>query len=101
MPCPDPDAIDYGDTWPDRPAVQVSHSAATILGGGNPRHRLDRAKRIFRKLASWRGWACRWCGGQVPLFRRADAIYCSESCRKRAAQKRRKGQAWDNPKLTC
>ena len=33
------------------------------------------------------GWTCPECGEPVPMFRRADADYCREACRKRAARK--------------
>lgn len=29
------------------------------------------------------GWACQWCGEEVPVYKRSDAKYCSEGCRKR------------------
>lgn len=50
--------------------------------------RMARAKRVLRNLAA-NGWACAWCGGPVPEFRRADARYCCEGCRKRGARGRR------------
>lgn len=53
------------------------------------RHRIDRAKRILRALAR-DGWRCAWCSGPVPLFRRVDAVFCSDGCRKRAARQRHK-----------
>lgn len=51
--------------------------------------RLARAKRIAHKLHA-NGWRCAWCSRPVPEFRRADAVYCSEGCRKRAARARRR-----------
>lgn len=44
--------------------------------------------RMMRNLRR-NGWCCEWCGGPVPEFRRADARYCREGCRKRAARARR------------
>lgn len=89
MPGPDPYGIEYGPDWPHRSNLLVYRTDASIFGGGNRRHRTDRAKRILKKMASWNGWCRRQCGEDVPLFRRADAIYCSEGCRKRAACRRR------------
>lgn len=89
MPGPDPYGIEYGPDWPHRPNLLVYRTYANYLGGGNNKHRKDRAKRILKKMASWRGWRCQWCGDDVPIYRRADAVFCSEGCRKRAARKLR------------
>ena len=35
------------------------------------------------------GWACRQCCAPIPMYRRADARYCCEGCRKLAARRRR------------
>ncbi|MCJ1900967.1 hypothetical protein MR829_11340 [Paracoccus versutus] len=53
--------------------------------------RTQRKARAMRILANLKrnGWACGWCSGPVPEFRRADARYCCEGCRKRAARSRR------------
>jgi len=85
MPEPDPEGIDYGDEWPERVSVLTYRP----LWGGNKRHRMARAKAILARLLRDR-WACRWCWQSVPLFRRADARYCCEGCRKRSARSRRK-----------
>jgi hypothetical protein len=50
-----------------------------------------RAKRILRNL-QWGGWLCQWCREPVPLWRRADARFCCEGCRKRAARQRRQAR---------
>lgn len=89
MPEPDPYGIELGPDWPERVSVLVYHSlSAAFYGGGNKRHRIDRAKRILSNLR-WGGWCCPWCKEPVPLLKRADARYCSEGCRKRAARARR------------
>lgn len=80
MPGPDPNGVTLGDGWPERPSVLVE-----TYGSGNRKARMARAKRILRNLHRG-GWLCHWCGGPVPLWRRADARYCREGCRKRAAR---------------
>ena len=88
MPGPDPDGITLGHHYPRRLSVLVYRSDASILyGGGNMRHRNQRAEIVLKRLA--RGWLCHWCNGPVPIYRRADACYCSKGCRKRAARFRK------------
>lgn len=88
MPGPDPQGIELGDDFPRRLSVLVYRSDASILyGGGNMRHRNARAKAVLKRLA--RGWLCHWCSRPVPMYRRADACYCSQGCRKRAARSRK------------
>ena len=88
MPGPDPDGIDFGYDYPRRLSVLVYRSDANILyGGGNMRHRNQRAEAVLRRLC--RGWLCHWCSRPVPIYRRADACYCSQGCRKRAARARK------------
>jgi len=53
----------------------------------NMRTRKARARSILHNMA--KGWNCPTCGDPVPTYRRADAVYCSEGCRKRAARIRR------------
>jgi hypothetical protein len=81
MPEPDPHGIEPGNNGP------LSLSVSFFLCQ-NKKHRLARAKRILRNLR-WRDWCCPQCGDYVPLLRRADAVYCCESCRKKAARRRR------------
>lgn len=88
MPGPDPDGIDLGYDYPRRLSVLVHRSDANILyGGGNMRHRNSRAVSVLKRL--FRGWLCHWCNDPVPIYRRADACYCSQGCRKRAARCRK------------
>ena len=89
MPGPDPSGIEYGPDWRNRPSVRVYRTYSNFFGGGNQRHRMDRAKRIAKKLSGWQGWRCLWCCEQIPLYRRADAVFCCEGCRKRAARLRK------------
>ena len=85
MPAPDPEGIDYGYDYPDRISFLVHQG---LFGTGNKRHPMHRAKSILMKISA-DGWRCRWCWEPVPLARRADAQYCCEACRKRAAKSRR------------
>jgi hypothetical protein len=41
------------------------------------------------------GWACLWCGEEVPVHKRSDAKYCSEGCRKRNQRAVRHGRSID------
>ena len=77
MPAPDPNGVTLGAGWPDSLSVEFETWAC-----GNRRTRKRRAVAIFGNLRHG-GWCCRWCAEPVPLFRRADAVYCSAGCRKR------------------
>jgi len=58
---------------------------------GNNGNRRKRANAILRRLA--RGdWYCRWCYAVLPDHLRADALYCCEACRKKAARARRESR---------
>lgn len=46
-----------------------------------------RTIRLARKYTL--GWHCSYCGDLMPVWKRVDAAYCKESCRKLAARKRR------------
>lgn len=83
MPGPDPSAISMHEE-PDGRLVVTSEMAFF----GNRSARIARAIAILRNLQRG-GWCCSWCRGPVPLFRRADARFCGESCRKKAARSRR------------
>ncbi len=82
MPEPDPDGIAPGENWPKGVLVQQWFC-------GNKRHRLARARRILEN-ARWGEWSCRECREPVPMFRRADAVFCREACRKSAARRRKR-----------
>ncbi len=94
MPAPDPFGLSYDETPAGQPIVW-----AEIWGvrnrpyfEGNPKHRKARAAAVLRRLRL-DGWICPECGEPVPLHRRADADYCREGCRKRAARRRRSERA--------
>jgi hypothetical protein len=61
---------------------------AEVWRYGNRKHRLARMLAVTRRMKA-DGWRCSWCGEPVPLYRRADAIYCGDGCRGRAARCRR------------
>ena len=84
MPGPDPRAL-----WIDEDANRPKVCFQAYFWSGNNGNRRKRAIAILRRLL--RGdWNCRWCGDPLPDWRRADALYCSEGCRKRAARARRR-----------
>jgi hypothetical protein len=85
MPAPDPHGVTLGAGWPDSLSVEFETWAC-----GNLRTRKRRAVAVLQNLRRG-GWCCPWCTEPVPLFRRADARFCSEGCRKRSARARRKG----------
>lgn len=55
---------------------------------GNRKHRLARMVAVSRRIKV-DGWRCPRCGEPVPLYRRADARFCGEGCRSRAARARK------------
>ena len=77
MPAPDPQGLDIGFTI-----------TAEVWPHGNRRTRIARMLAIHRSIR-WDGWKCRWCNEPIALFKRADAKFCSEGCRKRAARQQR------------
>lgn len=81
MPAPDPFGIDLGFSGPLSLLVEVWQC-------GNKRHRKARAVRILINLKRGQ-WCCPECGDYVPLYRRADAVYCRTGCRKKAARRRK------------
>lgn len=84
MPGPDPHAL-----WIEsfEPPFRVCHQA--YFWTGNTGNRKARALEILRRLAR-RDWRCRWCFECLPDHLRADARYCGEGCRKKAARLRRR-----------
>lgn len=82
MPAPDPRGITIepqGEGW----ALLME----TFLLSGRTQ-RKARARRILANLTR-DGWTCHACGDLVPEYRRADARYCCEGCRKRHSRTRR------------
>ena len=89
MPEPDPNGVEPGDNWP-RNVLFYQWPC------GNKRHRAARARRIL-KNARWGEWSCHYCHEPVPMFRRADVVYCREGCRKRAARARKAATGAQRP----
>lgn len=83
MPCPDPLAIGYDETPDGRPRIIGEVWPSTGPFAGNPRHRRARINAVARKVL-FNNWTCLHCGDPVPLWRRADAVYCTAGCKKRA-----------------
>lgn len=84
MPAPDPDAIEIGPGWPEKVEVWFTQP----FWDGNRKHRKQRAISIAKNLGRG-GWLCRFCCDPVPLYKRADAVFCSEGCKRRMARWRR------------
>ena len=85
MPAPALDTvfIDGGDGWPQR-LVYLQYP-----GDGGSANRDKRVRRLSARLSNGT-WSCAWCGDDLPIHLRTDAIYCREGCRKAAARQRRK-----------
>lgn len=83
MPGPDPQGLDVEEYEGGGFTLY-----AEVWAHGNRQARIARMKAIVRRLAAG-GWRCEWCRAPVPLYRRADARYCCERCRKNAARHRR------------
>lgn len=88
MPGPDPTAI-----WFDRSDGNVSASYETYFWTGNVGNRKKRVLAILKRMRR-HDWRCRWCWDEMPVWRRADAMYCCEGCRKKAARLRRKDRSY-------
>jgi len=55
---------------------------------GNAGNRFERVKAIGKRIMQGT-WRCKWCGDDLSQDKRADAQFCREGCRKRAARHRR------------
>ena len=86
MPGPDPNGL-YIEEY-DNGGFRLT---AEIWWHGNRRHRVARMLAIKQRLR-WGGWKCLCCGEPVPIYKRADARYCSEGCRKAEARARRQNR---------
>ena len=87
MPQPDPSGL-YLDEREDGSFTVT----AEVWWYGNRRHRLARMHAVARNIARG-GWRCWHCGTEIALFKRADARYCDDRCRKALARERRKSAA--------
>jgi predicted SprT family Zn-dependent metalloprotease len=86
MPGPDPNTV-----WFEEYEGRLLATYEPYLWSGNVGNRKARAVAILKRLV-WHDWFCRWCGDDLPDWRRADARYCCEGCRKRAARQRRQNR---------
>lgn len=86
MPAPDPDAL-----WISKEDGRVSVTYESYLWSNSSANRKRRATAILRRIV-YGTWRCKWCLKALPEWRRADAGYCCEGCRKRAARSRRLSQ---------
>jgi hypothetical protein len=84
MPHPDPRALELVAQADGSMTVR-----AEIWPHGNRRHRIARLRAVARNLC-FDGWRCLRCRTEIAIFKRADARYCSEQCRKCAARERRR-----------
>lgn len=80
---PDPHALWISE---DQPPFMVSYES--YFWSGNAGNRRRRAIAMLKRLVG-RDWICRQCGDPLPDWRRVDTRYCRESCRKKAARRRR------------
>lgn len=83
MPAPDPAGVDIEEH--DDGGFRIT---CEVWEDGNRRHRLARMRAVARKVR-FGGWRCRRCSRPVPFYKRADALFCSERCRKAEARVRR------------
>jgi hypothetical protein len=83
MPHPDPNGLHIHERKDGDFSI-----TAELWWHGNRRHRLARARAIAENIRQG-GWRCSRCGTKIPVFKRADARYCREGCRKAEARKRR------------
>ena len=84
MPGPGPDTLWIDDTEPQRLRVTFTND----LWAGNGGNRQASVIAILMRLRR-RDWFCRWRGDPLQDHRRANAKYCREGCRKRAARRRK------------
>lgn len=92
MPAPDPFAIevaDNGNVWYSyRVGPSWLFPFGAKLGSNEKRNRDNRARAIAMNIRR-DNWLCRWCGAEIGLHKRADAIFCREGCKRAAARARR------------
>ncbi|MEX0349847.1 MAG: hypothetical protein AB3N15_10535 [Paracoccaceae bacterium] len=78
---------DRADIWieyMDGPNVRMG---CAIYSWQNSTRINERAAALGKKYSQ--GWYCAYCGNLMPEWKRIDAKYCKEGCRKMAARIRR------------
>ena len=83
MPGPDPNAM-----WFEKEDGAIRATYEAYFWTGKSWNRQKRVNRILYRMYKM-DWQCDWCREELPHWRRADAQYCCEGCRKRAAYHRR------------
>ena len=83
MPGPAPHAI-----WVETMLGGSLVTFENYFGQRQSLHREQRSKALSNRLSK-NTWQCRWCSSSLPSWKRVDAYYCRESCRKKAARKRK------------
>lgn len=83
MPAPNPHELWIEEEGPERPVVSFLNYFWTNNRGNRKARAIAMAKRLSR-----RDWACKLCGDPIADFKRVDARYCRETCRKKAARLR-------------
>lgn len=84
MPAPDPDRLWIEEAYPGR--VLISR---VTPWGGCPKAGKRRALLLLRACQIGRLNGCVFCREPIPDHKRADARYCSRSCKARALQMRK------------
>lgn len=79
MPAPDPNAIEVTVHENGRVSFLIYPPIYGCRKAG-----LRRAKRLYWAYSRPGGRACHTCGGEIGEHKRADAVYCSASCRTKA-----------------
>ena len=59
------------------------------LGQRQSLHRQRRVTSLVTRISK-NTWQCPLCSSPLPMWKRADAVYCRESCRKKAARGRKR-----------
>ena len=88
MPAPDPSGL-YIEEYEDGGFSIIGE----IWWHGNRATRTKRMRRIAENIRR-NGWPCAHCGDPIPLYRRADARFCRERCRKAEARNRSRHGRW-------
>lgn len=83
MPGPNP-----FDLWIEETDEGKKLSYYCYFWSGKLGHRKQRADVLIKRIRSG-DWDCKHCDRPIPIFRRADALYCGLSCKQKAGRKRR------------